>query len=267
MTDIALTDLTNGTNTDNGTGVFDLLMNSVELRIQKQFAEQRITSDDYAMIYLGALQSIMAESIKFLLAEQSAGLEADLIQQKINSEIKNNENGGVIDLQKADIEAGTAIKAQQTLTEKENTILVREKGESEVLANMPNGLIEKQVAKTDNEGKLLTQRSLTEVQQTAKTAAERELLDQKTRTEEAQIKDIVQGSAVMGTVAKKNNLFEAQTQGFARDAEQKMAKIMADTWNVAKTADPTGVSGNASNRLRDSDIGQVITKAKAGIGA
>lgn len=258
--------MTNSTNPSNGTGVFDVLIKAVEIHIQEQYAQLRITSDDFAVVYLGAIQSTMAESLKFILAEQAAGLEADLLAEKIKSEIKNNEVGGLIDLQKADAEASTAGKLQQTLTEVENTLLAKEKTESEILANKDDGVIAQQTKKLINENLVLQERVLSEKAQTAKTDAEKNLLNEKTFTEEAQTKDIVNGIPVSGIVGEKKKLFTAQTDGFQRDAEQKILKIMVDSFNVAKNADPTGVSGNNSNNLSDSDIGAVVAKAKSGIG-
>tara|TARA_R110000744_G_scaffold147612_8_gene260607 strand:+ start:8101 stop:8529 length:429 start_codon:yes stop_codon:yes gene_type:complete len=53
-----------------GTGVFDKLMLSVNNNILEQFNEGRINSTDYATVYLGSLQSVLAQSIQFVLQEQ-----------------------------------------------------------------------------------------------------------------------------------------------------------------------------------------------------
>jgi hypothetical protein len=79
MTDITITDLTNATTGDDGTGVFDILMQSVERHLEEQLDQGRITGPDYATVYLGALQSTLQQSIEFLLREQEAGHRADLV--------------------------------------------------------------------------------------------------------------------------------------------------------------------------------------------
>ena len=70
-------------------------------------------------------------------------------------------------------------------------------------------------------------------------------------------------SSIQGNLGKQNTLYAAQTDGFARDAEQKLAKIMVDTWSVRMASD--GADASAVNHLEDSSIGQVIAKAKTGI--
>lgn len=122
MTDIAITALTNSTTATDGTGIFDVLINAVELHIVEQYEQGRITGEDYAKVYLGSIQSTVSEAIRFLLDEQKAGLEADLLTQKINSEIKNNEVNGVIDLEKLKIQAETALLTDRDLEQIAATI-------------------------------------------------------------------------------------------------------------------------------------------------
>ena len=43
MTTIAITDVTNKTDSTDGTGVFDLLMESTNLQLQEQYNEGRLT--------------------------------------------------------------------------------------------------------------------------------------------------------------------------------------------------------------------------------
>jgi len=115
MTAIALTDLTTSTSTTTGTGVFDVLINSVELHIEDQYNKGFITGEDYAKVYLGSMQSTLAEAIKFLLEEQAAGKQADLLTEKIASEVKNNEPNGVIDLEKSKLQAETSLLSDRDL--------------------------------------------------------------------------------------------------------------------------------------------------------
>jgi hypothetical protein len=70
------------TNTD-GTGVFDKLMEAVNSNINLQFTENRINSSDYANVYLGSLQAVLAQSIQFVLQEQ-------LSEAQISAILKDN---------------------------------------------------------------------------------------------------------------------------------------------------------------------------------
>lgn len=110
---------------------------------------------------------------------------------------------------------------------------------------------------------LLTQQALNAtIEATVLTAqklkldAEIALLKQKTITEAAQI----------ALLDKQKELYDAQANGFKRDAEQKAAKIMVDTWNVRRTTnDATGV--NNENNLTDHHIGEAVAKLLTGIGS
>ena len=81
---IPLIDLTNGStivNSDgkpewSGTGVFDVLMGAVNSNIAVQYDNGRIKDADYAATYLGAMQSVIAAAVQFVLAEGKAGKEA-----------------------------------------------------------------------------------------------------------------------------------------------------------------------------------------------
>jgi hypothetical protein len=113
-----------------------------------------------------------------------------------------------------------------------------------------------------------------------KTASETGLLDQKTATELAQTSDIIpvtvgvdstgsprspwNGTTAIGVVGNQRKLFDKQTDGFDRDAEQKLAKIYVDTWSVRATTD-TALPAPAG--LDDTEIAAVLSKAKTGIDA
>ena len=66
LKDIDVDSITNS----GGTGVFDKLMSSVNDNINTQYDDGRINSNDYATVYLGSLQAVLAQSIQFSLQEQ-----------------------------------------------------------------------------------------------------------------------------------------------------------------------------------------------------
>lgn len=73
MADITLTNLTDGSldssNEWTGTGVFDKLIEAVNKNIEGQYNKGRINGNDYANVYLGSMQSVIAQSVQFLLQE------------------------------------------------------------------------------------------------------------------------------------------------------------------------------------------------------
>ena len=66
----------------DGTGNFDQLMKVVTLHVEAQFNAGRITGTDYATVYLGALQSTLAQAVTFTLNMNKANKETDLLAQK-----------------------------------------------------------------------------------------------------------------------------------------------------------------------------------------
>ena len=135
------------------------------------------------------------------------------------------------------------------------------------MQNAVQFLLGKQAA--DKQAELLASQTLTEAYtlsdllpaQIDKIAAEIALLGQKKSTEEAQIKDIVDDLAVVGVIGKQKLLYGKQTDGFDRDAEQKAAKMMIDTWAIRVSAGasegvvPTNMGGSQANiRLAVDDM-------------
>ena len=72
---IKVTNITNGTLVNNqwvGTGVFDVLMNAVNSNIESQYQSGRLTSTEYATVYLGSMQSVIQQSVQYTLSEPMA---------------------------------------------------------------------------------------------------------------------------------------------------------------------------------------------------
>lgn len=234
MTAITISDVTTGSL--EGSGVFDELMKVTSLHIQRELEAGRILGTDYATVYLGAMQTVLAQSIGFVLGKDKAAYDADLVAAQVL--LVKAQEGAVAhtnsktDAEKLNIEASTLkVQADTTLANKE---LLRVDKEIEVLSE--------QIEKILKEAALITQKALTEV---------------------AQISDTVDGVDVTGVIGKQKKLYQAQIDGFARDAEQKFSKIMADIYAVQRGTDeglppPTGAD--------NVDISKVLQKAAEGIG-
>lgn len=80
-TDIVISDVTNGSLDTNydwvGTGVFDVMMNAVNKNIESQYAKGRITGSDYATVYLGAMQAVLAQSVEYVMKEKVSEAQVD----------------------------------------------------------------------------------------------------------------------------------------------------------------------------------------------
>ena len=80
LNDIDVDAITNASKT----GVIDKLMISVNDNIKLQYEENRINSGDFATVYLGSLQAVLAQSIQFVLQEQ-------LSEAQISAILKDNQ--------------------------------------------------------------------------------------------------------------------------------------------------------------------------------
>lgn len=77
----------------DGTGVFDELMKAINGNIQVQYDSGRIKGTEYAEVYLGSMQTAIAEAMKFILNKKTIekGLEAQDVSIAI-SEVQLAEN-------------------------------------------------------------------------------------------------------------------------------------------------------------------------------
>lgn len=265
MAEILITDVTTGNVT--GTGVFDKIMSAANAQLEKEYSAGRIRGGEYADVYVATMNSALQQSIAFVLGKQQADKQAELLAAQT---LKTDKEQSLVNEQLLKTSAEIGLVNQQAsnlLAQKANIPKEGAKLDSQ------KSLTDAQKLQTDAETLLIQQKKTNETitatnltKQQGKLDAEIAVLQQKKRTEEAQIRDSVDGIAVTGIVGKQKALYAKQTEGYDRDAEQKLAKILADTWGIQRTTD-NGVSANSTNRLDDSTIGAVINKAKAGIQA
>ena len=213
-----------------GAGVFDVLMRATKAHLEEEYTKGRIKGNEYATVYLGSLTQVLQTSVQFLLERDKAGLEAKLVEQQVI-------------LAQAQVEKAKA-----------ETDLVRQQIEN---SKIEQKLLDAQVCKLKAEYDLIMEQKL-------KTVAEASLLAQKKVTEQAQTSGT--GVDVDSVIGKQKLLYSAQTDGFKRDAEQKAAKLMVDTWNVRRTTDE-GTIADGTNMLDDATVGRAVTKLLAGVGA
>jgi hypothetical protein len=221
----------------DGTGVFDVLMRANKAHLESEFAKNRIKGPEYSTVYLGSLAQVMQAALQFVLSQEKANLEATLLQQQIL-------------LAQAEVQKATATLAQiQAQTALINQQLANAVVEETVLVA--------QECKLRGEFDLIVSNTLKSTQETA-------LLSQKTATERAQV--LALGVDENSVVGKQKLLYQAQTDGFKRDAEQKAAKLMIDTWNVRRTTDEATVADSV-NSLNDVAVGRAVNKLLNGVQA
>ncbi len=91
-----------------GDGVFDTLMASVDLHIQREFKGNRITGDQYAEVYTQVMTAVLGQSVSFLLQKDQAKWSAIKAQMDARiAEIAATE--ALINLERTKVETQKAI--------------------------------------------------------------------------------------------------------------------------------------------------------------
>jgi hypothetical protein len=274
---IEFKDLTTGEH--EGRGAFDELMRTAGSHLEREFKDDRINGNEYATVYLGTLSAAMQTSLQYVLGHGIASRQEELLSNQalkviqetlvVTQQLENLQK----ELELADAEL--LIKAQELVNlTSQNIMIIAQTAKvnaDKLISDKQLLVMEAQILKIEAETSLTAQEELNKiaqnviiVKQGSKMDAETSLLTQKRRTEEAQILDTVNGNAVTGVIGKQKSLYEAQEQGFFRDAEQKLLKFMTDNWGLRLNSDPsiTSLPGGFSN----SEIDRVLAKTKAGIG-
>ena len=235
----------------DGSGAFDVLMQAMKGHLEQEFTKGRIKGPEYSTVYLGALQSTMATALDFLTKGRKAALEALLLEKQIElAGVEKLKAEAELQILLANVNKIPAEIAKLTA----ETRLVDQNTKN---AEVQNRVLEAEICKLKAEYDIL-------VNQIAKAAAETALLNQKVITEKAQTDgSVISPDSILG---KQVILFKAQADGFQRDAEQKAAKLMIDTWSVRRGTDE-GVAADSTNKLADTFIGQAVTKLLAGVEA
>lgn len=264
---IDINDLTKGLVA--GTGNFDVLMRAVDAHLESQFKDQRLTGADYANVYLGSITAVLAQASQYTLGAEQLNHQILLLEQQTEAAKQNVE---LVKAQIANINADTALKQKQLLKLEEDIALVIEQTKlvtaQTLLATKDIEVKEVQIAQGTAQTALIEQQTTNAVtqgsllkEQVTKTQTETAVMAQKLVTETAQTEG--DSNTVGGVLGKQMKLMDKQAEGFDRNAEQKLAKMMIDTWTVRQTTDG---AETAHNGLVDTEINKVLNKAKEGIG-
>ena len=225
------------TNLALGDGLLDQLMATVKEHVQEEFKAQRITGGEYAKVYLGAMEAVLANSTQYLLGvllyeQQKEKIEAeikllDLEGEKLRYEIDYMYPAQLIKLQ----QEGLLIEAQVALAEA-NII----KTEAEIRK------IEAEILMLETQKELIAAQIL-------KINAEIDFIEAKIQTELANTTENFTSGSVIG---RQTTLLQAQQLGFAGDLHHKVSKLHADyqsVWqsvNELDTAESALLQGEAT---------------------
>ena len=299
VTPIQLSDLTTAQVT--GTGVFDVLMQAAKGHLEQEFTKGRIKGTEYSTVYLGSLQAILSQAVEFLLNKDKHALEGQLLAAQIEKlqaekalvEQQTLDLAEKLQAEKALVEQQTLnltaqiekIQAEKALVEQQTLNLAEKLQAEKALVEQQTLNLAAQIEKIQVEKALVAQQTLNAAKELLvleaqicklqaeydmimatklKTAEERALLQWKAATEKAQT--LGTGVDPDSVVGKQKQLYQAQADGFKRDAEQKAAKIMSDSWSVQRTTD-NELAPSATNKLDAASIGRAVGKMLDGVNA
>lgn len=191
-------------------------------------------------------QGDVLEAQKFQIAQQTTNLLAESLNIP--------KQGLLIDANKAQVVQQTDNLLATKLQVEAQTLLVTQQKANAIIEGT---VLVAQECKLRAEFDLITSNTL-------KSAQETTLLAQKVTTERAQT--IALGVDDNSVVGRQKLLYQAQTTGFTRDAEQKAAKLLIDTWNVRRTTDE-GTVADGVNMLNDVAVGRAVNKLLTGVNA
>lgn len=89
-------------NTLTGNGVFDRMMNAVELHIQDEYKKNRITGANYANVYLSAMQAVLQTATQFTLSQDESWINLEKLK------LEREKLAVEIELQRAQLEVTKA---------------------------------------------------------------------------------------------------------------------------------------------------------------
>lgn len=272
---ISITALTGGETA--GGGMFDELMRTNKSHLEAEFESGRITGEEYSKLYLAALTAALSTAAQFILSYELTNQQILLAQEQVTQAVKQT---ALVTAQIAKLEAETIVTVKQAtlmdeqiLTAVQQTALTTQQVAKTVsdiaIGTKQLEVMTSQIAHSTAQTTMVTQQTVnvtnentTITKQQNKIDTEITVLEQKAITEQAQTLDTVNGQALGGILGKQATLYTRQADGYTRDAEQKAAKLLIDTWQVQRSTDDTLAPYDAFNQTA---ISPVIAKLITGV--
>ena len=233
--------------------------------IEGLVAEQKLLNAQE--ILLATAKVTQSESENALIGQkiitELAQTDTDLTQAQVDNHGYNNTPvvEGLAKAQTAKVDSETDLTKQKVMTELAGTSDTLLNDYAKNTNTVLQGLLKSQLNKGVAEVQLLDQKSVTELAQTSDyIPADTGILT----VPQGVIAGVDDEDGATGVTGRQRKLFTAQTNGFARDAEQKLAKIMVDPFIAVLAGDS---NATVPSELTNPSLDQVLIIAKDGIGA
>lgn len=273
----------------DGLGVFDRMLTLHRLALTREFTGGRIVGKEYSDAFIQTYIANLELSIRLVMEKEKQAYELELLEGQLDklsadtlltskqTEIASFElteklpkEVEVMSAQITKMEADTLIAGKQLELLSKELELKTQMLPLEIalttaqIAKMEADatLAEKQLLLADKELTLKDKELLLKDKELDLMAKQIILTEQKVVTEKAQTDPSVieEGSVIF----MNNKVLEAQVEGFKRDAEQKAANTLLQTWIVRLNND--AALTNDANMLKDKYVGRAVEKMMEGVG-
>ena len=248
--------VTDGTVTGNG--IFDIWMRTLGAHLKREYAEQRITGDEYAKAYISLMNNLLNTAVGFLTQDAQLAMS----QEQMRHDIKISDAQLVIEQDKLSHDIKIS-DAQLTLAQDKQAHDIKTTDAQLTMAQTKLGhetqLLDAQVENLGAQVSLANKELVLKDKDLALKEKQVALAEAQLKAAEAQYKDIVDGQAVGGVLGRQMKVYDAQAKGFKDNALQAATKIMVDTWNIRRQTEES-LQTTADSKLYDGNIGNAIAE-------
>ena len=248
--------VTDGTVTGNG--IFDIWMRTLGAHLKREYAEQRITGDEYAKAYISLMNNLLNTAVGFLTQDAQLAMSQEQMRHDITI------SDAQLLMAQTKLTHDIAISdAQLTLAQDKLAHDIKITDAQLVMAQTKLGhetqLLDAQVENLSAQVSLANKELILKDKDLALKEKQVALAAAQIKAAEVQYKDTVDGQPVGGVLGKQMKVYDAQAKGFKDNALQAATKIMVDTWNIRRQTEES-LQTTADSKLYDRNIGNAIAE-------
>ena len=228
-----------------GNGIFDTWMRTLGAHLKREYAEQRITGDEYAKAYIALMNNLLNAAVGFLTQDAQLAMSQEQMRHDIT----------ISDAQL--LMAQTKLTHDIEITDAQLTMAQTKLGHETQLLDAQVGHLSAQVSLANKELTLKDKELALKDKQVV-------LAEAQIKAAQVQYQDTIDGKAIGGVLGKQMKVYDAQAKGFKDNALQAATKIMVDTWNIRRQTEES-LQTTKESKLYDGNIGNAIAEMFASV--
>ena len=242
----------------SGDGIFDIWMRSLGAHLKREYAEQRITGDEYAKAYISLMNNLLNTAVGFITQDAQLAMSQEQMRHDItisDAQLLMAQTKLTHDIEISD--------AQLVIEQDKLSHDIKITDAQLVMAQTKLGhetqLLDAQVENLSAQVSLANKELVLKDKDLALKEKQVALAEAQIKAAEVQYKDTVDGLPVGGVLGKQMKVYDAQAKGFKDNALQAATKIMVDTWNIRRQTEES-LQTTADSKLYDGNIGNAIAE-------